>query len=205
MNSKECVRKRSWPILRQYPSIFLEGMSTTLNIFSRDNHFLGRNSNPRPSENEKRCKQPTATFRLMRCLMNCAVRLRNIKCRERMLKTGVSSPCLPPAAVRKVDNSHSYTCVTSCQWLAHMSKGEDHERGNYPGSPRQGSMTVRWLWAGCSGFDSCREHVDQILGILPVRSCRLEHFILKEWHPALSLWRLMWWRFSCAKNTPKGI
>jgi hypothetical protein len=49
INWKGCGRKRSWPQLRDYPSICLEGLRKTL---SQDSWSSGRDLNLGPSEDE---------------------------------------------------------------------------------------------------------------------------------------------------------
>jgi hypothetical protein len=46
MNWKGCGRKRSWPSLRYYPSIFLQELRKTTKILSQDSWSLGRDLNP---------------------------------------------------------------------------------------------------------------------------------------------------------------
>jgi hypothetical protein len=45
-------KKQSWPNLRYYPSIWLEGLSKTTKTLSQDSQFLGQGLNPEPSECE---------------------------------------------------------------------------------------------------------------------------------------------------------
>jgi hypothetical protein len=52
MNWKGCERKRSWPNLRYYPSICLEGPRKTVQNLSQDSWSPGRDLNPRPPEYE---------------------------------------------------------------------------------------------------------------------------------------------------------
>jgi hypothetical protein len=46
--SKGCGRKGSWPNLRYYPSIFLEGLSKTTKNVSHNNWSLGQDLNQAP-------------------------------------------------------------------------------------------------------------------------------------------------------------
>jgi hypothetical protein len=50
MNQKECIRKRSWPILSLYPGICLEELSKTTKISVGIAGY--RNLNPAPPEYE---------------------------------------------------------------------------------------------------------------------------------------------------------
>jgi hypothetical protein len=52
MNWKGCGRKRSWPNLRYYPGICLEGLRKTTKNLSQDNRSPGRDLNPGPPEYE---------------------------------------------------------------------------------------------------------------------------------------------------------
>jgi hypothetical protein len=52
MNWKGFERKRSWPNLRYYPNICLEGLRKTTKIPSQDSRFPGRDLNPGPPEYE---------------------------------------------------------------------------------------------------------------------------------------------------------
>jgi hypothetical protein len=52
MNGKGCGRKRSWPNIRYYPGIFLEGLRKTTKNLSQDIQALGRDLNLGPPEYE---------------------------------------------------------------------------------------------------------------------------------------------------------
>jgi hypothetical protein len=52
MNWKGCGRKRSWPIFRYYPEMFLEERKETRDISNQASRSTGRNLNPRPREYE---------------------------------------------------------------------------------------------------------------------------------------------------------
>jgi hypothetical protein len=49
MNWKGCGRKRSWPNLRYFPSICLEGLRTTKNTVSQDSQSPGQDLNLGPT------------------------------------------------------------------------------------------------------------------------------------------------------------
>jgi hypothetical protein len=50
MNWKGCGRKWSWPNLRYYLGIFLEGLRNTTKVLSQDNRSLRRELNQKPLE-----------------------------------------------------------------------------------------------------------------------------------------------------------
>jgi hypothetical protein len=52
MNLKGCGRKQSWPNLRYYPGIFLEGLRKTTKALSQDNRFPCQDLNSGPTEYE---------------------------------------------------------------------------------------------------------------------------------------------------------
>jgi hypothetical protein len=52
MNWKGCGRKRSWPNLRYYPGICLEGLTKTTKNLSQHSRSPGRDLNPGPPEYE---------------------------------------------------------------------------------------------------------------------------------------------------------
>jgi hypothetical protein len=52
MNPKGCGRKWSWPNLRYYPAICLEGLRKTTKKLSQDWQFPGWDLNPGPPEHE---------------------------------------------------------------------------------------------------------------------------------------------------------
>jgi hypothetical protein len=52
MNWKGCGRKRSWPDVRYFPGICLEGVRKTTKYLSQDNRSLGRDLNLGPPEYE---------------------------------------------------------------------------------------------------------------------------------------------------------
>jgi hypothetical protein len=52
MNWKEFGRKRSWPTLRYYPNIHLEGLRKASNNLGQDSKSLVRDLNPRPPKYE---------------------------------------------------------------------------------------------------------------------------------------------------------
>jgi hypothetical protein len=54
MNWKGCGRKWSWPNLRYYPGICLEGLGETTRNLSQDNRSPGGDLNPGPPEYEAR-------------------------------------------------------------------------------------------------------------------------------------------------------
>jgi hypothetical protein len=53
MNWKGCGKKRSWPNLRYYPSICLEGLRKTTKNLSQDTRSPVRDLNPGPPEYEE--------------------------------------------------------------------------------------------------------------------------------------------------------
>jgi hypothetical protein len=52
MNWKGCGKKRSWPNLRLYPRICLEGLRKTTKNLSQDSRYPGRDLKPGPPEYE---------------------------------------------------------------------------------------------------------------------------------------------------------
>jgi hypothetical protein len=50
MNWKEYGRKQSWPNLRYYPGICLEGLRETMKNVSQDSQSAGQDLKPGPSE-----------------------------------------------------------------------------------------------------------------------------------------------------------
>jgi hypothetical protein len=52
MNWKRCGIKRSWPNLRRYPGICVEGLRKTTTNLSQDSRSPGRDLNPGPPEYE---------------------------------------------------------------------------------------------------------------------------------------------------------
>jgi hypothetical protein len=52
MNRKGCGTKQSWPNLRYYPGICLEGLRKTTKNLTQDNRSPGRDLNPGPPEYE---------------------------------------------------------------------------------------------------------------------------------------------------------
>jgi hypothetical protein len=52
MNWKGCGRKWSWPNLKYYPGICLEGLRKATKTLSQDSRSASRDLNPGPSEYE---------------------------------------------------------------------------------------------------------------------------------------------------------
>jgi hypothetical protein len=52
MNLKGFGRKWSWPNLRYYPDIYLEGFRKTMENLSQDSQFSGQDLNPGPPQYE---------------------------------------------------------------------------------------------------------------------------------------------------------
>jgi hypothetical protein len=48
-------RKRSWPNLKYYPSMCLEGLRKTMKNLSQENQSLGCNLNPGPTDTLQEC------------------------------------------------------------------------------------------------------------------------------------------------------
>jgi hypothetical protein len=55
MNWKGFERKRSWPNLRYYPGIYLEGTEKITKHLSQESRCLGRDTNPGPLNTKQGC------------------------------------------------------------------------------------------------------------------------------------------------------
>jgi hypothetical protein len=83
MNWKGCGRKRQWPNLGYYLSIYREGPKKTMRNLGQDNGFPGRDLNPGPPEYEA----GVLTTR-PRCSVNATMKIENIaKHRREKLKS----------------------------------------------------------------------------------------------------------------------
>jgi hypothetical protein len=104
MNGKGCGRKRSWPNLRYYPGICLEGLRKATKNFSQDSRSPGRDLNSGPPEYEAGMltTRPRCTVRTWQNhAHNCRV-------------WWVSGPRNEPRTTRKWSRSANHSVALSC-------------------------------------------------------------------------------------------
>jgi hypothetical protein len=56
MKWKGCVRQVSWPYLRYYPGICMEGFKKTMKTLSQHSRSLGQDLNVRPPKTKLECE-----------------------------------------------------------------------------------------------------------------------------------------------------